>query len=59
MKYYPELEDFVIGLIKGKQGDFYIVDIKGPNEATLGIYDFEGATKKSRPNLSVENKFTL
>ncbi len=29
-KYYPELEDFVIGTIKQKLAEFYIVDIGAP-----------------------------
>jgi exosome complex RNA-binding protein Rrp4 len=45
------LDDFVIGVIKSKLSEFYVVDIGGPNDSTLGIYEFEGATKKNRPIL--------
>ena len=29
LKYFPELEDFIIGTIKQKLGEIYIIDING------------------------------
>jgi exosome complex component RRP40 len=33
--------------------DSYIVDVKGTSDAILGAYDFEGATKRNKPELQV------
>ena len=52
-QYYPNKEDFVVGLVKNKNQEFYTVDIGAPADATLSLFDFEGATKKNRPNLEV------
>ena len=50
-KFYPEREDYVIGIIKSKNNDFYTLDINAPLEASLNLLDFEGASKRNRPNL--------
>lgn len=50
-----QVNDFVIGTIKQKIAESYIVDIKGTQDSILGLYDFVGATKKNRPNLNVGN----
>jgi len=42
-----------VGMIKSKSAEYYVLDIGAPNEANLSLFDFEGATKKSRPNLEV------
>jgi len=41
----------VIGVMKGKLGDYYVLDLGDNQECYLGIYEFEGATKKNRPIL--------
>jgi exosome complex component RRP40 len=42
----------VIGQIKQKFQDNYLVDIGGTDDAILNLYDFDGVTKKNRPNLA-------
>ena len=66
--YYPKLGDIVIGIITQKTFEFFRVNISTNKEATLNSIDFEGATRKTRPNLNVgdvvfakvekENKFS-
>lgn len=50
-KYYPAVDDFVLCVITNKNFECYTLDCLGPNEAVLNVFDFEGATKKTRPNL--------
>ncbi|KRW99944.1 Nucleic acid-binding, OB-fold [Pseudocohnilembus persalinus] len=50
-KYYPVVEDFIIGIVSQKQGEFYTLNIGASQEAVLGSLEFEGATKKNKPNL--------
>ncbi|KAL4489871.1 hypothetical protein ABPG72_010770 [Tetrahymena utriculariae] len=50
-KYYAEVDDYVIGVIKGRVQEYYLVDIGAQEDALLSFYGFEGATKKNRPNL--------
>ena len=50
--YIPEKNHFVVGIIKNRAGDNYIVDINGPVDATLGNLEFDGASKRNRPNLN-------
>ena len=66
--YYPKVGDIVIGIITQKTFEFFRVNISTNKEATLNSIDFEGATRKTRPNLNVgdivfakvekENKFS-
>jgi exosome complex component RRP40 len=51
VKYCSEPGDLVIGRILDRQGEHYRVDIGDRFEALLQFYDFEGATKRNRPNL--------
>lgn len=57
-KYRPLLEDRVIGIVEervasdGSGGDVYRVNIGGPHPALLSNLNFEGATKRNKPNLS-------
>ncbi len=44
-------EDQVIGMVSGKVGEYYLLDLGQHQVALLGIYEFEGATKKNRPVL--------
>lgn len=52
-QYYPKIDDFVIGIIRSKNSAYYSLDIRSCNEAQLSVLDFEGATKKNRPNYEV------
>ena len=47
------LGDMVIGITTGKIGESYKVDIGAYLPAQLSFYSFEGATKKSKPDLKV------
>ena len=51
--YYPKVGDIVIGIITQKTFEYFRVNISTNKEATLNSIDFEGATRKTRPNLSV------
>lgn len=50
--YMPEKNHFVIGVIKNKIGENFLVDLNAPLDGTLPGLDFDGATKRNRPNLS-------
>lgn len=52
-QYIPYAEDRVIGIITHRNAHFYEVEIKGPNQGLLGTLEFEGATKRNRPDLDV------
>ena len=51
--YSPKTEDFVIGTIVQKSSEFYKVDIGTYSYAMLHTSEFEGATKKTKPNLNL------
>jgi len=51
--YSPEIEDVVIGTITSKTSEYYRVDIGTYANAYLNSTDFEGATKKNKPNLKI------
>ena len=52
--YYSAKEgDIVIGIISQKTYDMYRVNIMANKEASLNSIDFEGATRKTKPNLNV------
>ena len=51
--YYPSLEDVVIGIITMKTFEYYKLDIGSSHESILNSIDFEGATKKTKPNLNI------
>lgn len=50
-RYYPGLEDAVIGIVTEKHGEEYRMDLAGTETATLSALAFEGASKRNRPNL--------
>ncbi|KAI6656969.1 Exosome complex component rrp40 [Oopsacas minuta] len=52
-RYVPMLGDMVIGIITGKMGESFKVDIGAYLPAQLSFYAFEGATKKNKPDLKV------
>lgn len=43
----------MLGIVTGKAGDVYKVDVGGSVPATLSYLAFEGATKRNRPNIDV------
>ena len=51
-KYTPSEGHRVIGRVVKKGMDGYEVDIKADRKAVLGALSFQGATKKSKPNLA-------
>lgn len=51
--YFPSIQDSVIGIIKKRHSECYMVDINTPNLAYLSILDFEGATKRNKPDLDI------
>ncbi|XP_065603076.1 exosome complex component RRP40 [Cyrtonyx montezumae] len=52
-RYVPVKGDRVIGIVTGKVGDVFRLDIGGSEEASLSYLAFEGATKRNRPNVQV------
>lgn len=51
--YFPKVGDLVIGKIKNKYAFSYDLDIGAYSIATLDALEFDGATKKNKPNLEV------
>lgn len=51
--YTPTIDDVIIGVITQKSYDNYKLDINTSQEAVLGLTEFEGATRKTKPNLQV------
>ena len=52
-QYFPTRNDLVIGVIKVRASEHFVVDIGAPLDAILGALDFDGATKRNKPNLQV------
>ena len=52
-RYIPQVGDCVLGRIADKHSENYGVDINTPFPASLPVLAFEGATRRSRPNLQV------
>jgi exosome complex component RRP40 len=52
-RYQAEKDDFVIATLQGKSGENYFCDVGDGGTYVLNGMDFEGATKKNRPNLNV------
>ena len=50
--YIPEVNQFVIAIIKNKTSDNFIVDINAPLDGMLGALEFDGVTKRNKPNLN-------
>lgn len=49
----PAKNDLVIGIIKVRTSEHFIVDIAAPLDGILGGLEFDGATKRNKPNLQV------
>lgn len=43
----------MIGIVKVRTSETFILDIGGPLDATLGALDFDGVTKRNKPNILV------
>lgn len=52
-RYIPSRGETVIGIVVQKAGDIYRVEIGASETACLSYLAFEGATKKSRPDVNV------
>jgi exosome complex component RRP40 len=52
-QYYPQKDDYVIVVVSGKTNDNYFCSLGSGTSYVLSALDFEGATKKNRPNLAV------
>ena len=52
-QYLPFKNDLVIGIVKVRAAEHFIVDIKAPLDGILGALEFDGATKRNKPNLQV------
>lgn len=53
--YFPKSGDLVLGRITNKFAFSYEVDIGAYSTATLDALEFDGATKKNKPNLEVNS----
>jgi len=54
-RYVAGKSDTVIGVITGRGGESYKVDIGSSQHANLINIDFEGATKRHKPNLKIND----
>lgn len=59
VQYVPALQESVIGVILGRSGEGWRVDIGSAHPALLDGLAFEGATKRSKPNLKVRDLLHL
>jgi len=52
-RYVPAPQESVVGVVTQRLGESYRVDIGSAHYATLDALAFEGATKRSKPNLKI------
>lgn len=52
-RYVPAKGDSVIGIVTAKAGDSFRVNIGASEQGSLSVFAFEGATKRSRPDVQV------
>ena len=52
-QYFPVRNDLVIGVVKVRASEHFVVDIGAPLDAILGALEFDGATKRNKPNLQI------
>ena len=57
MQYVPAPQESVVGIIAGRSGEGWRVDIGAAHFALLDGLAFEGATKRNKPNLKVKVLF--
>lgn len=50
-RYYPKVNDQVVGIIKERGVDFYTINLFSGTSCILDRLKFEGATKRSKPEL--------
>jgi exosome complex component RRP40 len=50
-RYYPKKGDQIVGLIEERGGDYYVINIFSGFNCILSRLAFEGATKRSKPEL--------
>ena len=43
----------VIGVVTARNSEFYTLDIRAHSPAILPVLEFEGATKRNRPDIRV------
>lgn len=55
VQYIPSQKELVLGTIIARHADGYRVDIGSSQMAQLDALAFEGATKRSKPNLKVSS----
>lgn len=53
LQYVPAPQEYVVGIVTGRVGEGWRVDIGSAHQASLDGYAFEGATKRNKPNLKV------
>ena len=49
--YIPAANDVVIGVVRDRHLESFVVDVGGPFRAQLPMLSFENATRRNRPNL--------
>lgn len=52
-RYVPAVEDSVIGIVSNRHGESFEVDIGAAAKAALPMLNFEGASRRNRPNIKV------
>lgn len=52
-RYIPKKGDVVVGIVTGRAGETYKVDIRAPSAAFLPFLSFNAATKRNRPSFDV------
>lgn len=52
-RYFPMEEDTVIGIVTKSFSERYVLDLNATHNGTLATVAFDGATKRSRPNLEI------
>ena len=53
MQYVPAPQESIVGIVAGRSGEGWRVDIGAAHFALLDGLAFEGATKRNKPNLKV------
>eukprot|EP00933_Yihiella_yeosuensis_P068323 TRINITY_DN7385_c0_g1_i1.p1 TRINITY_DN7385_c0_g1~~TRINITY_DN7385_c0_g1_i1.p1 ORF type:complete len:229 (-),score=47.18 TRINITY_DN7385_c0_g1_i1:180-866(-) len=52
-RYLPRKGDCIVGIVMGRNADFYKVDIRAPSPAFLPTLSFNAATKRNRPQFEI------
>lgn len=55
----PAPQESVVGVVTGRMGEGFRVDIGGAHNASLDALAFEGASRRNRPALKVRTIFLL